>query len=156
MGFLRLSSFLFSTLGFKFQKQGESHFNVRMENTASKTILLIEDEEYVCQIVQTSLEVFSNWQIATARSGKEGLAASATVKPDAIVLDIMMPNMDGFDVLKELQADQQLANIPVVLLTSRIDLTEPQEISRLGVKGTIAKPFYVLSLVNQISNLLGW
>ncbi|PZV19657.1 MAG: response regulator [Pseudanabaena sp.] len=127
-----------------------------MENTASKTILLIEDEEYVCQIVQTSLEVFSNWQIATARSGKEGLAASATVKPDAIVLDIMMPNMDGFDVLKELQADQQLANIPVVLLTSRIDLTEPQEISRLGVKGTIAKPFYVLSLVNQISNLLGW
>ncbi|GBO56329.1 two-component response regulator [Pseudanabaena sp. lw0831] len=128
-----------------------------MTNTSSsKTILLIDDEEYICQIVQTCVEIFSDWQTAIARSGEEALATVANLQPDAIVLDMHMPNMDGFTVLKKLQADRQLTNIPVVLLTSRVDLTEPQKIAQLGVKGAIAKPFHPTKLVDQITKILDW
>ncbi|OYQ64307.1 hypothetical protein B9G53_12255 [Pseudanabaena sp. SR411] len=127
-----------------------------MTNASCKTVLLIDDEEYMRQIVQTCLELFSDWQTAIARSGEEGLAAVANLQPDAIMLDVIMPNMDGLTVLKKLQADQQLANIPVVLLTSRVDLTEPQKIAQLGVKGAIAKPFNPMRLVDQISKILDW
>lgn len=127
-----------------------------MLNVPSKTILLIDDEEYICQVVQTCLEMFGNWQTKIARSGEEGLSSIAAVRPDAIVLDMLMPNMDGFAVLKKLQADPQLADIPVVLLTARVDLTEPQKISQLGVQGAIAKPFHPTKLVAEITHILGW
>ena len=127
-----------------------------MKNESSKTILLIDDEEYICQVVQSCVEIFSNWQITTTRSGEEGLAASAITKPDAIVLDMLMPNMDGFAVLRELQADPDLADIPVVLLTARVDLTEPKKIAQLGVQGAIAKPFHPTKLTSELSQILGW
>ncbi len=127
-----------------------------MTNTNYKTVLLIDDEEYMHQIVKTCIELFSDWKTATARSGEEGLAIVTDLNPDAIVLDMMMPNMDGFTFLKKLQADQQLASIPVVLLTSRVDLTEPQKIAQLGVKGAICKPFRATKLVDQIAKLLDW
>jgi CheY-like chemotaxis protein len=127
-----------------------------MTNTTYKTVLLIDDEEYMHQIVKTCIELFSDWKTTTARSGEEGLAIVTALNPDAIVLDMMMPTMDGFTVLKKLQADQQLANIPVVLLTSRVDLTEPQKIAQLGVKGAICKPFRATKLVDQITKLLDW
>jgi len=130
--------------------------NATMINTSRKTILLIDDEKYICQIVQTCVEIFSDWQPAIAQSGEEGLAAVANLQPDAIVLDVIMPNMDGLTVLKKLQADQQLADIPVVLLTARVDLTEPQKIAQLGVKGAIAKPFHPTKLVDQITKILNW
>ncbi len=127
-----------------------------MKNESSKTILLIDDEEYICEVVQSCVEVFSNWQITTASSGQEGLAESAIAKPDAIVLDMLMPSMDGFAVIKQLQADPNLADIPVVLLTARVDLTEPQKIAQLGVQGAIAKPFHPTKIVDQITKILGW
>jgi CheY-like chemotaxis protein len=127
-----------------------------MKNESSKTILLIDDEEYICQVVQSCVEIFSNWQITTTRSGEEGLAASTIAKPDAIVLDMLMPNMDGFAVLKELQANPELADIPVVLLTARVDLTEPQRLTQLGVQGAIAKPFHPTKIAAEIAQILGW
>jgi CheY-like chemotaxis protein len=127
-----------------------------MKDKSPKTILLIDDDEYICQVVQSCVEVFSNWQITTASSGQEGLAASVAIKPDAIVLDMLMPMMDGFAVLKELQANPQLADIPVVLLTARVDLTEPQKLAQLGVKGAIAKPFHPTKLASEISQILDW
>ncbi|PZO35521.1 MAG: response regulator [Pseudanabaena frigida] len=127
-----------------------------MKDESQKTILLIDDEEYICQVVASCVELFSNWQVKTTMSGQEGLAASATVRPDAIVLDMLMPSMDGFAVLKVLQADPQLADIPVVLLTARVDLTEPQKIAQLGVQGAISKPFHPTKLASQISQILGW
>ena len=127
-----------------------------MKNESTKTILLIDDEEYICQVVESCVQLFSNWQITSTRSGEEGLAASAIAKPDAIVLDMLMPSMDGFAVLKELQADPNLADIPVVLLTARVDLTEPQKLAQLGVKGAIAKPFHPTKIASEIAEILGW
>ena len=127
-----------------------------MKNESTKTILLIDDEEYICQVVESCVELFSNWQITSTRSGEEGLAASAIAKPDAIVLDMLMPSMDGFAVLKELQADPNLADIPVVLLTARVDLTEPKKIAQLGVQGAISKPFHPTKIASELAKILGW
>ncbi len=127
-----------------------------MKSESPKNILLIDDDDYICQVVQSCIEVFSNWQITTARSGEEGLAASSAVRPDAILLDMQMPIMDGFTVIKKLRADPQLADIPVVLLTARVDLTEPHKIAQLGVQGAIAKPFHPTKISSEISRILGW
>jgi CheY-like chemotaxis protein len=127
-----------------------------MENASSKTVLLIDDEENICEIVQVCLEMFGNWKATTARSGEEALAALTTDQPDVIILDVMMPNMDGLTVLKQLKETPQLANIPVVLLTARADLTEPQKLLQLGVQGAIAKPFDPTKLADQISKIFNW
>jgi CheY-like chemotaxis protein len=127
-----------------------------MSNAPSKTILLIDDEEYIRLIMETCVENFSNWQSVVVPSCEEGLAAVANVRPDAILLDILMPNMNGLDFLKKLQANPEFSDIPVVLLTSRVDLTEPQKIAQLGAKGAIAKPFQPRQVVSQIAQILGW
>ena len=118
-------------------------------------ILFIDDDENIRQVVHACLENFSNWEIASAASGKEGLEKIAIAKPDAILLDIMMPHMDGFEFLNHLQTNN-LAHIPVILLTGRVDLSEPQKLAQIGVKGAIAKPFNPISLVSQIAEILGW
>ena len=126
-----------------------------MSTAPIKTILLIDDEEYICLIIEACIENFSNWKPVIVPSCEEGLAA-VNHRPDAILLDMLMPNMNGFDFLKILQANPKFADIPVVLLTSRVDLTETQKIAQLGVKGAIAKPFHPTKIVDQITKILGW
>jgi CheY-like chemotaxis protein len=130
--------------------------SMQTPTTSCKTILFIDDEEYILQIVQTCVEVFSEWKPITAVTANEGLAAVATNHPDVIVLDMMMPNVDGFTFIKQLKSDSQFANIPIILLTARADLIEPHRLSELGVQGAIAKPFYALSLVGEIKKILKW
>jgi len=95
-------------------------------------------------------------ETSVRRFSKKGLEEIFRSKPDAILLDMMMPNIDGFAFLKYLQADPQLAEIPVVLLTSRADPIETKKFVQLGVKGAIAKPFYAITLASQISQILSW
>ncbi|BBC24103.1 response regulator [Pseudanabaena sp. ABRG5-3] len=123
---------------------------------SQKNIVLIDDDEHICEVVQFCVEIFSKWKVITARTGQEGLAAIALVRPDAILLDIQMPEMDGFAVLEELQANPHLFNIPVVLLTALVELTEPQNIDRLRVRGAISKPCHPTQISSQISQILGW
>ncbi|HBC41917.1 MAG TPA: hypothetical protein DCZ88_08480 [Pseudanabaena sp.] len=122
----------------------------------NKTLLLIDDEYLIRQIVQVCLENLGNWKTIIATSGKEGLTAIAKTKPDAILLDIMMPDMNGFDFLEQLQADVELSTIPVILLTACTNLLNYQALLALGCKGAIAKPFDPLTLVSQISYILDW
>ena len=127
-----------------------------MENISKKTVLLIDDEAYICQIVETCVEMFSDWKPVVVPCCEEGLAAVENIRPDVILLDMIMPNMDGFAFLKALQANPEFANVPVILLTGRVDLTEPQKIAQLGVKGAIAKPFNPIQIVSQIKRILDW
>ncbi len=123
---------------------------------SNKTILVIDDETFICDILQTCLELLHGCRTVTTKSGKEGLVLAAEIKPDLIILDIIMPNMDGFSFLKQLEANPQVSHIPVILLTSRADLTEPHAIAKLKVKGAIAKPFYPLKLFSEICRILSW
>ncbi|HEY9653727.1 MAG TPA: response regulator [Coleofasciculaceae cyanobacterium] len=123
---------------------------------ATKRILFIDDELHVRQIVKACLEALGGWNVLLAASGQEGLVKAVSSKPDAILLDVMMPGMDGLALLQELKANPVTQLIPVVFLTARLSLTEPRRFQELGVQGAIAKPFNSLTLVPQIANTLGW
>ena len=124
--------------------------------SSNKTVLLIDDEYMIRQIVQVCLDNLSNWETMIATSGKEGLTAIAQVKPDLILLDMMMPDMNGFDFLEQLQADAKIAYIPVILLTSCTNLLSHKTLLELGCKGVISKPFEPITFVSQIAYILGW
>ncbi len=123
---------------------------------ATKRILFIEDELNVRQVVKACLEALGGWNVLLAASGQEGLAKAVSEKPDAILLDVMMPGMDGLALLQELKSNPVTQSIPIVFLTARLSLTEPQRFQELGVQGAIAKPFNSLTLVPKIANALGW
>jgi CheY-like chemotaxis protein len=124
--------------------------------TATKTILLIDDDEMIRWLVQLCLENFVDWQIKVAISGKDGLRAIAKAKPDVILLDIVMPAMDGFTFIEKLKADDSLAHIPIVALTSSTKRFGYQAFIALGCQGVISKPFNTNTLGSQISKILGW
>ncbi|HBK23793.1 MAG TPA: response regulator [Planktothrix sp. UBA10369] len=121
-----------------------------------KRILFIDDESHIRQVVKACLESIGGWNVLLAASGQEGLSKAVSEQPDAILLDVMMPEMDGLVLLQQLQTHSVTQSIPVVFLTARQSLTEPQRFQALGVKGAIAKPFNSLTLVPQIANVLGW
>lgn len=122
----------------------------------SKRILLIDDEPDVRRVVQICLEKLAHWTAIAAASGAEGLLKAYTEKPDAIILDIMMPEMNGYMFLEALLAKPETRSIPVVFLTAKADLSELREYEELGVKGTISKPFNPLTLHREISTVLNW
>jgi CheY-like chemotaxis protein len=122
----------------------------------SRLILLIDDEPDVRRVVQTCLEKLTRWTVIAVASGEEGLLKATTEKPDAIVLDMMMPGMDGYKFLDALLAKPETQSIPVVFLTAKAESHELRQYEALGVKGTIPKPFNPLTLHRDIAAALGW
>jgi len=94
-----------------------------MESVAPKRVLVVDDEANVRIVVRTCLEILGEWEVLLAASGQEGLFLTQTERPDAILLDVMMPGMDGVAFVRELQANPELQAIPVVFLTAKADLT---------------------------------
>lgn len=120
----------------------------------SKNILIIDDEEDVKEIAQMGLEMAADWQVITASSGKEGLAIAESSQPDVILLDLMMPEWDGKETLKQLKANRNTATIPVILMTAKTQSAKALELSQLDAIGAIAKPFRPLQLPEQIARIL--
>lgn len=120
----------------------------------AKTILLIDDDDGVREIVQFSLETATDWEVLTASSGKEGLAIAARELPDAILLDFMMPEFDGVATFGRLSANSLTCNIPTILLTAEVK--DRKRFIDLGVIGVITKPFNALDLIEQVRSILGW
>ena len=85
---------------------------------ANKKILAVDDEKHIVRLVQVNLERHG-YTVVTAFDGKEALEKVAAEKPDLIVLDVMMPYLDGFEVLKELKKDPDTRGIPVIMLTAK-------------------------------------
>ncbi len=127
-----------------------------MSVVKAKRILLIDDEDAIREVAQMCLEMVGGWEVITACSGSEGLTKAEAQQPDAILLDVMMPDMDGPTTLQKLRANAATQNIPVILLTAKIQYTNVNPFGDLGVTGVIAKPFEPLSLVAQVSQVLGW
>lgn len=122
----------------------------------TKLILLIDDEPNLAQVIVVCLESFKGWQVRVANSGKEGLKIVEAVNPDAILLDVMMPEMDGITVFSHLQQNPNTQNIPVILLTAKVQTSDRARFAQLGVAGIIAKPFEPLKIADQIAELLKW
>ncbi|AFY48468.1 response regulator with CheY-like receiver domain and winged-helix DNA-binding domain [Nostoc sp. PCC 7524] len=122
----------------------------------TKRILVIDDEDGVREIIQISLESTTNWEILTASSGREGIEIAQSQHPDVILLDVMMPYMDGPTTFKQLRAITATCDIPAILLTAKAQSCEQQEFLDLGIEGIITKPFLPEDLVMDICKILNW
>jgi CheY-like chemotaxis protein len=123
---------------------------------ATKSILLIDDEPNIAEVIAVCLESFKGWKVQIANSGKVALSIVEALKPDAILLDVMMPIMDGMTVYQNLQKNPVTQNIPVIFLTAKVQVSDREKFAQLGVVGTIAKPFEPLKISDQIAQLLNW
>ncbi|MBE9068516.1 response regulator [Leptolyngbya cf. ectocarpi LEGE 11479] len=121
-----------------------------------KHILIIDDEDDIRDVAQVALETIGGWQVSTANNGPEGLAQMQTSLPDAVLLDVMMPDMDGIEVFKRMQADAKTRAIPVILMTAKTQTADQQRFLSLGVTAIITKPFKAMLLANQIAEILDW
>jgi CheY-like chemotaxis protein len=122
----------------------------------TKRILVIDDEDGVREIIQICLESMTDWEVLTASSGREGIEIAQSEHPDVIMLDVMMPYMDGPTTFKQLQAIKETCDIPAILLTAKAQSCEQQEFLDLGVAGLITKPFLPEDLVMRICEILNW
>ena len=120
------------------------------------SILIIDDEDDIREVAALSLESIGGWQVIVAGSGTQGLARAIEHKPDAILLDVMMPGMDGPTTFRELRKNPVTAKIPVLLLTAKVQSSDQRRFADLGVDGILFKPFDPLTLHTQIAGALGW
>ena len=121
-----------------------------------RRVLIIDDEDDIREVAALSLEATADWTILTASSGRDGIATAQKEQPDAILMDVMMPEMDGPTTFRHLQADATTRHIPVVLLTAKVQGVDQRRFAGLGVAAVLFKPFYPLTLAAQISEALGW
>lgn len=122
----------------------------------TKHLLIIDDEEDIRDVIQIALEEFAGWQATTAESGGDGLLKVKMGHWDAILLDVSMPDMDGFYVFEQLQADPSTCTIPVLLLTAKVLPSDRRRFAAMGVAGVIDKPFNPITIGRQIAELLAW
>ncbi len=122
----------------------------------SHRILIIDDEDDIREVAALSLETVAGWEVAMASSGAQGVARAAEYRPDAILLDVMMPGMDGPSTFRELKKNPATAKIPVVLLTAKVQSNDQRRFADLGVEAVLFKPFDPLTLSTQIAGVLGW
>jgi CheY-like chemotaxis protein len=119
-----------------------------------RTIMVVDDNPDIITIVKTILEG-KGYTVLSASSGQELLNHLTDPKPDLIILDIMMPEMDGLEVLGRLKAVTETASIPVILLTAKVQYEDVLGGYKLGADYYITKPFTSTQLVNGINLLLG-
>ncbi|BAZ48545.1 two-component response regulator [Nostoc sp. NIES-4103] len=121
-----------------------------------KRILVVDNEVYIQEVAKICLETVADWEVVTASSGQEGIIQAESYQPDAILLDVMMPDMDGITTFEKLQANPATKRIPVILLTAKVQASDRRRYAQLGMKAAIAKPFNPLELANQVATALGW
>lgn len=122
----------------------------------SKCILIVDDEADVREVTQLGLEMGTDWTVLTAASGAEAIAIATQEHPDAILLDLMMPDLDGRATLKQLKATETTCNIPVIMVTAKAQPSNLQDFQDLEVAAIMAKPFRPLKLAAEITRILQW
>lgn len=123
---------------------------------ATKRILVVDNEPYIQEVAKICLETVAGWDVLTASSGMEGIQVAAVEQPDVILLDVMMPDMDGITTFQKLQENPATQDIPVILLTAKIQSSDRRRYAQMGMRDAIAKPFSPLELANQVADALGW
>lgn len=121
-----------------------------------KRILIIDDEYRIQEVTKLVLEMVAEWNVLTASSGEEGISVAEVEQPDAILLDMMMPILDGTATLAKLKDNNATRNIPVILLTAKVQAPTDFQFTELGAVAVIYKPFDPLKLAENIAINLGW
>ena len=115
-------------------------------------VVVIDDDPDLRQLIKLTLEFTSGWRVDVAAGGEEGIALVRNVRPDAVVVDLMMPGMDGYEVSRRLTTDRATASIPIVLLTARKEIDD-QRMRVAGAAGVLFKPFEPEQLGPRIAAL---
>ncbi len=116
-------------------------------------VLIVDDEEHIRRIAELSARNVGGWRVSQASSGSEGIALAAELQPDLILLDVMMPGMDGPDTLAKLRAGEATRGIPVIFLTAKVQAREIERYLALGAIGVIAKPFDPMTFPDEVRRL---
>jgi DNA-binding response OmpR family regulator len=119
----------------------------------AKKILLVDDEPDLVEMVKMRLEV-AGYEAITAYDGQEGLDKARKEKPDLIILDLMLPKMDGYKVCTMLKRDQRYMKIPIILFTARAQESDQKLGKEVGADAYITKPFEPQTLLSKIKELL--
>jgi CheY-like chemotaxis protein len=123
---------------------------------SERSVLVIDDSRVIRQVAHMVLGQYG-WGVLSTESGTEGIVLAARERPDAILLDVIMPDPDGPATLSELRKHPATRDIPVVFLTGQADKPEEsRKLSKLGAAGLITKPFAPHELAATVSALLGW
>ena len=116
-------------------------------------ILCVDDEEDILQVTRLSLETVGGLEVSTCKGGAGALSLAKQVHPDLILLDVMMPGMDGPSTFRMLKTDPEIALIPVVFMTAKVQPSEVSNYIALGALGVIPKPFHPMTLSKQVEAL---
>ncbi|TSE03109.1 response regulator [Mesorhizobium intechi] len=117
-------------------------------------ILYVDDEDDIREVAQMSLELDPEFEVRCSSSGAEALTDAADWQPHLILLDVMMPDMDGPETLKRLADSPLTASIPVAFITARTQTHQVERYLVMGAVGVIAKPFDPMALAAEVKNLL--
>lgn len=118
--------------------------------TELKKILLVEDEPDIQTVAQMALETVGGFEVQVRGDGAQGVAAALEWAPDLVMLDVMMPSMDGPTALGKLRESEAGKRIPVIFMTAKVQKGEIQEYLDLGAVGVISKPFDPMTLAEQV------
>ena len=121
--------------------------------TELQHVLCVEDEPDIRTVAQIALETVGGLRTSFCPSGLEALETARKCKPDLIVLDVMMPGLDGPGALKELRGDPETRDIPVVFMTAKVQPSEVDELKALGALAVVAKPFDPMQLAQQLRDI---
>jgi CheY-like chemotaxis protein len=123
---------------------------------ASRRVLVVDDDDAIREVAAMALEVVGGFDVSTASSGGEAWDMVLREPPDAVLLDVMMPGMDGPTLLSHLRSDPVTYDIPIVFLTAKLQAGDRRDWADLTIAGVIPKPFDPMTLSTEISRLLGW
>ena len=121
----------------------------------AKTVLVIDDDRDIREVAKTSLELVGGFTVIVAESGLRGVALAQQAGPDAIILDLMKPELDGQQTLAQLKEVPETAHIPVIMLTAKVQANKHELVSK-GAAGVLVKPFDPMQLPDQVCEILGW
>jgi DNA-binding response OmpR family regulator len=117
------------------------------------TVLVVDDDPVIQKLLQVNFEM-EGYRVITAGDGEEGLAKAQAERPDAIVLDVMMPKMDGLEVARRLKGDDETRSIPIVLLSAKAQQADVQAGQATGADEYLTKPFDPLELLQRVGALI--
>jgi CheY-like chemotaxis protein len=118
-----------------------------------RRVLCVDDEDDILEVVRLCLEMIGGLEVSCCHGGREALEQISAIRPDIILLDVMMPGMDGPATFLELQNSPSGRDIPVVFMTARVRSTETEEYMLLGASGVVAKPFDPATLSSDIERI---
>ena len=113
-------------------------------------ILYVEDERDIAEVARLALETVGGFSIETCENGRIALEKGPIFQPDLVLMDVMMPEMDGPTAFKEMQKIDELKNVPVIFMTAKVQATEIAEYKQMGAVDVIPKPFDPMTLADQV------